>query len=246
MQVGHRFLTKSSGYCEVIDIIDSKNVFVQFDGGWKKVCQLSAVKSASIKNPYHPSVFGVGFLGEGPYITSKNKILTQESITWRGMLQRCYDEKFLVRHPSYTENYVCDDFHNYQNFAGWCQFTQGFGNKSWCLDKDIIIRGNKEYNEYSCCFVPHEINNLIISSKSCRGDMPIGVYYRKKENTYSASCNKNGKQVTIGRYKTEAEAFNAYKLFKEQYIRQVATKWKNEIDVRVYESLMQWEVYSED
>lgn len=242
MNVGEKFITKKSGICSIVEQINSSNVIVEFEDGYRKTCQASALRQGNVKNPYYPSVQGVGFLGEGPYITSKNKVLTQESITWRGMLQRCYDKKFLLKHPTYENNYTSVSFHNFQNFAHWCQSAIGFTNKSWCLDKDIILRHNKEYSEDLCAFVPHEINNLLINNKVCRGELPIGVSYHKEKRMYSASCHKNGKQLEIGMYREPLEAFEAYKIFKENTIKDVANRWKDQVDFRVYESLMLWQV----
>lgn len=246
MEIGSQFITKKSGICTVVEYTNCKDVLVEFECGFRKVCAANAIRNGNVKNPYYPSVQGVGYLGEGPYITSKKKILTQESIPRQVMLQRCYDKKFLLKHPSYEDNYTCDFFHNFQNFAHWCQSAIGFMNKSWCLDKDIIVKGNKEYGPDYCSFVPYEINNLLISSKVCRGDYPIGVSYNKIKGLYSACCHKNGVQVTVGDYHTPEEAFSAYKIFKEDNIKQVATKWKNQIDHRVYESLMKWGIDSGD
>lgn len=38
----------------------------------------------------------------------------------------------------------------------------------------------------------------------------------------------------------------AYKQAKEAYIKEVANKWKDQIDPRVYEALMIWEVEGTD
>ena len=53
-----------------------------------------------------------------------------------------------------------------------------------------------------------------------------------------------GKQ--LGHFKTELEAFNAYKVVKEAYIKEVANKWRDQIDPRVYTALMNWEVSIND
>lgn len=242
MEIGESFVTAKSGSCKIVDIANSKNILVEFEDGYRKLCTSSSLRKGNVKNPYYPSVQGVGFLGEGPYVTSKNKVLTQESVTWRGMLQRCYDKKFLKSHPTYSDNYTAEYFHNFQNFAHWCQSAIGFHEQGWCLDKDMIVRGNKEYSPETCAFVPHEINNLLISSNACRGILPVGVSYNKHKRSYSASCHKDGKQIEIGTYSDPMEAFSAYKAFKEATIKTVAIKWKDYIDNRVYESLMHWEV----
>lgn len=43
--------------------------------------------------------------------------------------------------------------------------------------------------------------------------------------------------------KTEIEAFNAYKVAKETFIKEQAEKWKDEIDDRAYNALMNYDEY---
>ena len=50
------------------------------------------------------------------------------------------------------------------------------------------------------------------------------------------------KKKTLGYYITAEEAFYAYKQAKEAHIKEVANKWKDQIDIRVYEALMKYEV----
>ena len=53
--------------------------------------------------------------------------------------------------------------------------------------------------------------------------------------------NKGGSEY-LGSFKTELEAFNAYKTAKEIYIKEQANKWKDKIDDRAYEALMNYQV----
>ena len=54
-----------------------------------------------------------------------------------------------------------------------------------------------------------------------------------------AQVNKNkGKQEHLGYFKTELEAFNAYKQAKEAFVKEQANKWKGKIDERAYEALI--------
>ena len=46
----------------------------------------------------------------------------------------------------------------------------------------------------------------------------------------------------LGIFKTEIEAFNAYKKAKESFVKEQADKWKDQIDERAYEALMNYEV----
>ena len=56
----------------------------------------------------------------------------------------------------------------------------------------------------------------------------------------------NGKQEHLGLFKTETEAFNAYKHAKESFIKEQANKWKGKIDDRAYEALMNHTVDIDD
>ena len=56
----------------------------------------------------------------------------------------------------------------------------------------------------------------------------------------------NGVQSNLGSFDTEVEAFKVYKQAREAYIKQVANKWKDQIDPRVYEALMKYEVEIDD
>ena len=74
--------------------------------------------------------------------------------------------------------------------------------------------------------------------------MFIGI---KKDNAFIAQVGKSkGKQEKLGFFKTELEAFNAYKEAKESFIKEQANKWKGQIDERAYESLMKYTVNIED
>ena len=55
-----------------------------------------------------------------------------------------------------------------------------------------------------------------------------------------------GKQEFLGYFKTELEAFSAYKQAKESFVKEQANKWKSQIDPRAYEALMNYEVDVDD
>ena len=50
----------------------------------------------------------------------------------------------------------------------------------------------------------------------------------------------------LGCFNNPEDAFQAYKLAKEAYIKDVANKWKDKIDLRVYNALMSYKVEIND
>ena len=59
--------------------------------------------------------------------------------------------------------------------------------------------------------------------------------------------NKNkGTQEHLGYFNTELEAYNAYKIAKESFVKEQANKFKSQIDPRAYNALMNYEVGIDD
>ena len=51
-----------------------------------------------------------------------------------------------------------------------------------------------------------------------------------------------GNREWLGYFKTELEAFKAYKIAKEAFVKEQANKFKSQIDPRAYEALMKYTV----
>ena len=158
---------------------------------------------------------------------------------WDNMIRRCYYPKSLKNRESYNGCKVCDEWLSFVNFRIWhdSNYIEGYH-----LDKDILVKGNKIYSPDTCCFVPQEINTLLISCKSHRGVLPIGVcvYGSRFQSYYWRKCN----QVYLGVFDTPEEAFYAYKTAKEAYIKEVAQEYYDagKITKRVYDALVNYKV----
>ena len=85
----------------------------------------------------------------------------------------------------------------------------------------------------------------VCKSKSS-GDFKILNYNNAKE--VEIQFLKTGYKTVehLGLFNTEIEAFNAYKTAKEAFIKEQANQWKSEIDPRAYNTLMNYEVSSDD
>ena len=204
--------------------------------------------------------YGIGYIGDGKYKSrDENKKKTKAYNTWGHMLRRCYDPYYLNEHPTYRDCIVCEEWHNFQNFAKW--FYENYyecNDEQMQLDKDILIKGNKIYSPNTCILVPKRINSLFTKSDALRGEYPIGVYYRfKKVEQYEyhyleVGCGviENGKKKhkvlkTLPLDKP-FQAFSIYKQFKEKYIKQIADEYKELIPQKLYEALYKWEVEIND
>lgn len=246
--LGKVFETRSCGKCTIIDYKGAKDVSVMFeDFSFVVKTSMRSLKVGSVVNPMKPSVCGVGVLGCGEYSTSNKR----EYALWGAMLSRV--ERF-EDNPSYKDVEVHPLWCNFQLFAQWCNSQKNFNSKDdmgryYQLDKDILVRESRLYSPETCCFVPQEINKLILDNKYRRGSNPVGVIYCKRDKKYIAQIRDgsvNRKQKRLGSFDNPLDAFLVYKEAKEARIKEVAERWKDKIDGKVYKALLAWEIEEND
>ena len=249
--VGRVCKSKSSGDFKILKYNDARNVEIQFvNTGFETSVQLTNLRNGEVKDRLTPSVYGVGVLGT-KYPTKVNGVMTKEYDLWHSMLRRCYSDSSKKKCPTYEYCEVSANFKSFEYFYEWCNKQIGFYNQGnenpFHLDKDLLIKGNKVYSESTCVFLPQEVNSLLTKRTSLRGNHLIGVYWDKTHKAFIALVNKNkGKQEHLGYFKTEIEAFKAYKKAKESFIKEQANKWKDNIDPRAYNALMKYQVEIDD
>ena len=152
--------------------------------------------------------------------------------------KRCYDPKLQEKYSTYKECKVEDFFLNFQHIAEWIEKNYyEVPGEQMCLDKDILYKGNKIYSKESCIFVPERINLLFVKSNKSRGDNPIGVDQLPSGNYRVRCSNGYGKQIPLGTYSTEEEAFRVYKEHKEKVIKEVIDSYKGIIPEPHYSRL---------
>lgn len=245
--IGDTFTTNEGCAAIVIEYLSSYKVLVEFNDQYKhrKWVRADDLRKGAVKNPHHPSKFGIGCIGVGKHKVKVNGKLTIAYVVWGNMLQRCYYEKSLLRNPTYIGIKVCNKWLNFQVFADW--FENSNYRDVWSLDKDILKKGNKLYCPEYCSFVPPQINSLLTGCNASRGEYPIGVSYSVRDCVYTATCNDgHGEFVWLGRYATPDEAFVVYKHYKEKIIKEVANEYIDDLDPRVYDALVNYEVNIND
>ena len=239
--LGKTFSSNNFGDFIVVDYVNSNNITIKFiDTNY--ICKTRRIDiiRGSVKDRHKPSIYGVGIVGD-KYPTSKHGKDLKEYKIWRGILQRCYDLRFQEKRKTYKDCTVSENFKSYEYFYDWFNSQTNSLEKDYHVDKDLLIKGNKVYSEDTCVLLPSDINALLVKSDKTRGEHLIGVSFHKKLNKFSAQCNSSLSKH-IGYFNTEIEAFNAYKQVKENYLKEVAEKWKGKIDERAYNALMSYQV----
>lgn len=242
-RVGEKFITTEGYEIEIIEYLGWDNCTVRFNNGLVvKEKGYSSVSCGQVKNLLHPSVYGIGYIGQGEFKSSKGGSKHCKAyIKWKSMLQRCYSEEWHKIQPTYKETTVDESWHNFQNFAKWFEENwKPWMDKTWQLDKDILFKGNKLYSTETCCFVPQEINSIFSKSKSKVRALPTGV--EKASDMYGAFISKFNIPTYLGTFKTPEEAFQAYKTTKEQHLKEVAERWKDKITEQTYQALINYQV----
>ena len=125
--VGKILKSKNSGDFKIVKYNDSKNVEIQFvTTGFEVTAKLGNVRNGEVKDPYSPSVYGVGILGT-KYLSTINGRNTKEYELWNNMLKRCYSDALKKKNPTYEGCEVSDNFKSYEYFYEWCNEQIGFG-----------------------------------------------------------------------------------------------------------------------
>lgn len=232
--------SNSFGQFKIIKYTSTNEVLIEFlETNFQTTATFNNIKKGAVKDPYFPNIYGVGYIGLGKYNSRIDGVQTSCYKRWKEILNRCYNKQCSsYKNYGAIGVYVCDSWHNYQNFADWYQHN--CTNESFVIDKDLLKKGNKCYCPEYCCFVPSDINSALTSRKQKRGEYPVGV--RKKGNLIIAQINYLGKKIHLGTFYSIEDAFNAYKLKKEECLKEYAELHKHEITEKVYNALINYKV----
>lgn len=263
-RIGETNISNEGCIMKIVGYKNYDDIIIQFEDEYKYRVhtQYGNFKNGKCKNPYFPSVYEHGYLGvdkEGnvPKVSEfkdGKSVLTQEYLKWQKMLQRCFDNKYKEKKPTYKDVTCCERWLCFSYFLKDLEILKQEYNwnkdEKLNLDKDILHKDNKVYSLENCILVPNWINNLFIKSNASRGEYPIGVSYNKRAKKYQARCNVNGKLKNLGLYNTIEEAFNAYKQAKENEIKRIANDCVSKgfitKDSRLYNAMISYQVKIDD
>ena len=163
MSVGKIFKTNEGYDIKIIRQNNAHKRTVKFldEYGHEVEVYTSTIVSGKLRNPYHKSVLGIGYLGVGDNIAvdTINRKNTKAYSIWHGMIKRCYTKTF----ENYKNVTVCEEWHCFQTFADWYnkRYIDGFNMQ---IDKDLLQQGveNKIYSPETCVLLPSDINNFLV------------------------------------------------------------------------------------
>jgi len=242
--IGEKYKTTEGYQLEIIDG-GSKNKYCTIkieneNGTFIRESHIKEIKNGRIKNPYHRSVYGIGYFGVGDYKSKdKNKNRTLFYKTWTSMIRRCYSDK--IKLNNYDNTKVCDGWHNYQVFAKWCDDNyDDYGEDDIALDKDLLGDGDL-YSPDTCIFIPRKLNNFLGKCKKTNKSGYTGVS-KHTDGKFQANVRdvKTGKVKYLGLFYDKEDAYRA--ILKEHKVQINKMKsicrerWKIK-NPKVYEAL---------
>lgn len=240
MIAGTVYETNNCGKLVVVEYNGAKDVLVRFiETGYEGVARADHIRRGFVKDPYTPSVFGVGYLGVGKHLATVDGKTTKVYDTWSHMFQRCYSTKLHARQPTYIGCSVDSSWHNFQVFGDWFDENYPADNNDYQLDKDLKVIGNKTYSADNCLFVSRGVNSFLLDCGAARGEYLIGCNYDKSRGKFMAWCSNpfTGKRDNLGRFPDELSAHLAWRSKKAEHAYELA---QQQSDQDVKDALLRW------
>lgn len=180
-------------------------------------------------------VYGVGINDWEGLVSISVTDKIPEYKMWKNLLKRVYSKAYHKKSPTYIGTSLDERWLSLTAFikdvSKLPNFEKGLTG-GWCLDKDIIVNGNKHYSLDTCCFVPPDVNNNFKQLNKDSG-LPIGVYLKKSSGKFACDCTTPTKTVYLGAYATVEDAFEVRKTFKQGVMKDLANKYRGVLDNRV-------------
>lgn len=106
-RIGEQNINTQGLVMKIIDYVNAANILVTFENGFSKWCTYSSFKKGNVRNPYIPTICGVGIIGNGK--SRINGKVSKEYSLWRAIIKRCYSDAHLKYNPNYKDVSVCDE-----------------------------------------------------------------------------------------------------------------------------------------
>jgi len=231
LKVGSDYTTNRGFKYKIKEYISAKKVLIKFEPddlcpeGYERYVAKYYVKDGCIDYPFERSVSEIGYMG---YLRKDFKANPHIFSLWDKMIKRCYNPT--LKDKSYLNCNVCEEWHNFYNFHKWyeIQMNNGFYQKGYQLDKDILNPMAKEYSPENCRLVPESINSFTNNNTDSRDTkLPSGVSWKAKNNKYQVSIKSGHKSNKyLGLFTCPKEGYEIYKLEKIKAGLKLANEWE--------------------
>lgn len=231
--VGKIFKTNEGYNIKIIKQNDVYKRVVKFldDHGYEVEVYTSTISSGKLRNPYHKSVFGIGYLGVGDNVAvdAINRKSTKAYSVWNGIIKRCNSDKFI----NYINVKVCDEWLCFQSFANWYNklYIDGYDMQ---IDKDLLQRDvvNKIYSPETCTLLPSNINNFLVD-RPFKSTGLNGIDKINKGFKVSICDFETKYKINLGVYDTLDEAKLVWNKNRIEQVDKVKNKMRN---IGIYEN----------
>ncbi len=184
--------------------------------GFTKEVSYNSIQANTAKNPFLPTVEGVGYYGNSKSTWNYYTTLVN---CWRDMLKRCYNGNN-KGYPAYGGKgiFVCERWLNFENFYKDCQNLPQWSLKlelpgEYSLDKDILA-GSNCYHPEVCMWADREeqamnaSTNRYFSCKDREGEAHYFSSLGELKREYDINLS-HGDKCLKGTIKT-AKGFNSF------------------------------------
>ena len=152
---------------------------------YKKYVRKEYILNGKIINPFYPSLYGVGYLGDASYVDHK-----YEYNKWHHMISRCYNPKD-KKYKNYGALgvYVCDRWKCFEYFLEDFKKIEGYKiGELQSIDKDIKAKSNHKYYSLETCSL------ISVSQNRKERNVRISPYFKAISPTgqeYISNCQRD-------------------------------------------------------
>ena len=253
-KVGDVYVVNCGWECEVVEYINAGEITVKWSDGSKQRVRFGNLKRGSVKPLNYKSVYGMGFFGVGRFVPRSYKPKDGEIVVdsriyghWVKLLDRVYnlENKHSASNRTYKGCTIDESWHNFQNFCEWTITQKYWQEPDACLDKDLIVEGNKHYSSDTCCYLHNNINVFISGCKVSDAGLPRGVNRIKPKTSgskvgYVARCYFKSDREYLGYFNTVEQAFAAYSTRKKAVALDLCRRYSGLISETALNSLLRY------
>lgn len=202
------------------------------------------------------------YVSRQEYIDYQYKGNQKARTAYNMMYKRTHDEETKKYYPQYADATMYKPWEDDPELA--IEYLESIyyecDGEQMVIDKDLLVKGNKEYAPGKLCWLPWTLNVMLSNSKKHYNskynrlhneELPYGVRYDASRDKYYAEVSmdkalrdevKKAKPLRLRYRDTPEEAFADYKKHKEAYIIMMADKYIDYLPVEIYDALIDYEV----